>query len=798
MNSLKLLSGASYKDKWWKNITEMFKTMNGEFKGDKTYIDWKVGSHDSQVIASFYEQWSVYLKPTQSLYLVFTVIPEYIAKFLYSFSVAIEEVFQNVFRLFGIFDYLGNDNSFIGQIYGWLRILGLTLFFLFLVVRIIMSFVTTPFRYKEFFNHLILVSFSTSFLPQAVSSFARLIYTDSSTLMSTTTTGSTSISSMSLQPFQNNVTDLLVLIDNKFDAEKLGRTVGDDGYVNPSNGVLLNKLTDKNIHSTNFAQSYGANNKEILEFFKKEGKDSAHPYYGIAALLSSELKTNEYNDDGSPKIVEVAGYKPASIAVFKNAFIPVYKRFTVSWIPLIIQLMLLILLQIAIMVSWVQSIHRVGLSTTVAPIVGYTSVENSTKFLELLQSIFAGMSGIWFETLIIKYGFWFIATAPVTVFQGFNFFHGLGFMGKSVATIVLYLSVFLATIQGSKAIESWLGIQTGARSGLIPTLGVAYGAKKLAKGLTGATIGHRDIYGKRHGGSLYHGGKEALGGIKSFAGFAIKRASQVAGVAIGAGRAVLEEGGAALYNYRDNTALKVSEGVSKGLFYGGKTLNRNVRRPFATASVQAFNYGTRNNRTGLTYQNGRVVEPVRHDRVRQVASGPFVFNKIGSGGLRAIDGFAEKANQVPHVKATPQVTKEPTWKSQHRADVLPREVKYGSPAGSVKQTQSFNNQSRRNPKPEAFRPTQPQTLPSSPPTVENILTGTVSNGSQNLPVRQSTKAQSTKPALSGRGTTKQEVADQAPINEPQLVQKSVDQRSFPRKDKGEILSKKGIGQKSDF
>ncbi|MGC4432360.1 hypothetical protein ABWL48_19915, partial [Streptococcus suis] len=57
-----------------------------------------------------------------------------LAKGLYFITASLEHVFNNMFKLFGLFGYLGNQDTIIGQFFYWFQLIGVTLFTLILVV----------------------------------------------------------------------------------------------------------------------------------------------------------------------------------------------------------------------------------------------------------------------------------------------------------------------------------------------------------------------------------------------------------------------------------------------------------------------------------------------------------------------------------------------------------------------------------------------------------------------------------------------------------------------------------------
>ena len=140
--------------------------------------------------------------PTTGVFIAFGFIPEMLSKGIYSFSYAIEKAYLNMFKLFGMFDYISQSDSFVGQVYKWLQIVGISLFVLVTLIRLIMAMAGAPFRYREFFNHIILVTFSVTALPVFASKFGSAIAKDTVGLAYYDITGSGQSVSLSVTPFR--------------------------------------------------------------------------------------------------------------------------------------------------------------------------------------------------------------------------------------------------------------------------------------------------------------------------------------------------------------------------------------------------------------------------------------------------------------------------------------------------------------------------------------------------------------------------------------------------------------------
>lgn len=640
---------SEYQNRFWDSLQQMTDELGDGHLGPKATFD--TNSKEAEIVASFLKQWNVYLHAIPSFVVWMLNIPGWVTKQIYGLSTSVELLFSKVFALFGLFDNLGNQSTVVGQVYHGLQLVGSAVFVAFLIARVLMSLFSTPFKYKEAFNHIILVTAAVAFLPTAMTSFGSVIANSSLSLIGqekkaqqeeqlshtrasgavateSTPTETKKNDSLSVQPLQDNITDLWQLAKNKFDVNKLGRFDGDNGYINRSQlgeGVKLNKISDDNVQSIDFSDNYGANNKELIDYFDKQAKDNNF-YTGLPTIFHTVLKSYEYDSDGEPSLVEVTGYKYHSILKAGNVLIPVYPRYRVEWITLWVEQIMLLLLLIGLLFSTIRSIFNVLLSAMVAPIVGYTSVEDSSKFLDLLRQIFSGIAGIFFEVIIVKYVMWFLSSAPTATTDAVgSFTSGLSSFETAIAHIALYVATYVAATMGSRAIENWLGVSTGAKSGMMMAAGAGYAATKLAGGTVNAIAGSRMPSGQRAGG-LVRGAGNMARGAKNFGG---KAASATARGAKGAFNGVTKSAGAvsgfkdaakqngygnAIKNNLGNAANKgivqplnkAGDAVKTG-YDKAKTAVKNVdnaaTQNFQQGSQAGFKSSTENNLTGgIDYQ----------------------------------------------------------------------------------------------------------------------------------------------------------------------------------------------------
>ena len=554
--------------KVWPSLSDMI-SQSKDWPNEVGSKGWGNDKDKELLLASFYAQWDQYLHPTTGIFIAFGFIPEMFSKGIYSFSYAIEKAYLNMFKLFGMFDYISQSDSFVGQVYKWLQIVGISLFVLVTLIRLIMAMAGAPFRYREFFNHMILVTFSVTALPVFASKFGSAIAKDTVGLAYYDITGSGQSVSLSVTPFRGNTVDLEMLYAMDFDTDKLGYNEDTHFIAGDKN---WNTISDGNIWFTNFTETYGPTNKAMLQYYSgREGRVSSitkfvgvredgsvdwgqqvkngialsnpitallqtskifftgwkeesewkdnqakSPYNGFSDVMRSTLNTIRYAD-GKIAYARVTTSKSGYFLGFDNtAFLPTYARYKVDWIALITQQIILLLLLIGLLVTTVRVIFKTLITVIISPLVSYAAVGNSMRILEVWQEVMTGIAAIWFQLLFVKVAQWFLITysevklnlgsgasdAAKKTLVG-SFYDGLDPFQHAIATIAVYLGVYLAVSQGSKVLERWLGIDTNLSSGTkagVATMAVgAMAASKMGGGARNFAVGkYNPVTGRRN------------------------------------------------------------------------------------------------------------------------------------------------------------------------------------------------------------------------------------------------------------------------------------------------------------
>ena len=469
---------------------QTFSDLVNEIDTGGSWATGSINANDSSKFAEFYAYWGNYLEPTPAFLTYLMALPGGIAKALYQITATLEHVFNNTFKLFGLFGYLGDTNTVIGKFFYWFQFLGTTLFTLILVISAITGVFTKPIKYKGVITNFLLVTLVTAVLPFALTNISTAIAEDAMAIQTSSSDDSSTYSSLAIQPMKNNVVDLKVLLENDFDQSLF--PLDDYGYIKPvqTGSTAVNNITDAAdkrdtadfATKIDFAANFGASNEEQLD-------DLEDLYPGAKGLFLHKLNSSQ---DG------VATINTHKVVDGLNAFESVYLRYKVNWIGMFLQYGILIVLLFSMALKLVKSIFDIVVEALISPLVGYSSLSSSKKYKELLRTIGGAFAGIIFEVVIMRVTLEICRDLPtlsvsaVTKLSG-GFFDGLNMWEQCLASMLVYLGVFLAAMQGVAMIERWLGVSTGHSDTAQQLIGAmmagnafAQGAGALATGVAGA------------------------------------------------------------------------------------------------------------------------------------------------------------------------------------------------------------------------------------------------------------------------------------------------------------------------
>ncbi|MCI5762001.1 MAG: hypothetical protein MR028_06190 [Ligilactobacillus agilis] len=461
----------------FKSFTELAKKMagdksllqnfdfNGLFNGDIT-------GKPAELLQQFYHQWGNYLDPVSAVMSVVYIVLGWIAKALFVIANSLENVFNSLFKLFGLFGYLGNDQTLIGKLYLGMQVVGVSLFVLLLTVRVIFGLLGKNIKYKDTINNVLLVTVVVSVLPLLINvtgkqaqeySLTKMVQSEAKTVRGMEGgAGKDTVQTLAIQPFVNNVVDLKYLALNNFDTSKF--KLDKAGYLKPDSGKASYLSTDP--ASINyptrlkFGSTLGVTNPKIAENWEKKN----HDLKGLKGLF--EHKIND-DDSGIDSMSEHRFFKGM------NALEAVYLRYKVNWWALYAQLVTVIILLGLMSIKFVKSLFELVITGIIAPVQGYSSVDSSKKFKELLTTMIGTLAGMFFEVVILRVTLEIMRDAPAMIAGNLTGFE------QTIGSIIIYLGTFFGAMQGVTIIERWLGVSTSQGASTQQLMGAMMAANTL-------------------------------------------------------------------------------------------------------------------------------------------------------------------------------------------------------------------------------------------------------------------------------------------------------------------------------
>ena len=469
----------------YKTFSELVKDAGG---GNGALEGSKITGDKANKMVKFYSYWSNYLEPTNVVMSFLAIIGGALAKAVYYILASLEHVFNNMFKLFGLFGYLGDQTTIIGKIYFYLQMFGFTLFVLILIFSATTGVFTKPVKYKNAILTFLVVTFVTAVLPLGLTTVTSAMAQDVQNVQTMSADGKKTKESLSIQPVKNNVTDLKILIDKDFNTELF--PLDNQGFIKPvkEGSTPINNITDakskKNssnyISKIDFGATYGVSNTDLLGDWNKTRT-------GIKGLMLHKLNSNA---DG---IETIHTHK---IVSGLNAFESVYLRYKVNWVAMFAQFFVLIVLFITMSIKLVKSVFDIIIQALISPILGYSGLRTK-KYKELLLTIAGALAGIFFEVIIMRVTLEICRDLPslsvsaVSKLSG-GFFDGLNMWEQAIAATIVYLGVFLGAMQGVSMIERWLGVSTSQNDTAQQLMGAMMMGNAFAAGAgtLGAGLGH--------------------------------------------------------------------------------------------------------------------------------------------------------------------------------------------------------------------------------------------------------------------------------------------------------------------
>lgn len=245
-------------------------------------------------------------------------------------------------------------------------------------------------------------------------------------------------SDLALQPIQNNVIDLTTLVRKDW-----------AGYTLKPSSAKFNAGKWNAIDNANDVRRMSLGDyldKDTVN--KKLHLDKDHKV--AATILQYHLADESEQANGGYYII-----KNASGAGMGSLNDEVYARYTVNWIGLIGQSIILAVTLIIATFRVVEDIFELTAMNLVAPLLAYQSIRSTKKLRDLISSIVGLYMSLVLILLVLKLFFIFVAVAPSKVPTSFNWIE------RSFLIMVIYGGGSYGMFKGVSYFERITGVSQG-------------------------------------------------------------------------------------------------------------------------------------------------------------------------------------------------------------------------------------------------------------------------------------------------------------------------------------------------
>ncbi|MEM1457009.1 pLS20_p028 family conjugation system transmembrane protein [Pediococcus pentosaceus] len=392
--------------------------------------------------------------------------------------------------MFGNLNDLNKGNPDVVKLYK----LVVALAFILLTISLIFIFIEMMIKAKTKFHDVIqsmIVTIAVCImLPFGINLFGQFVL-HGSEMLENGYNGSHQTSSITLEPIQKNVVDVLVLAKDKFDTDP--KTIGEG----KNKADKYNTITSNSLDQFDFSEIIAEDNLKTIPGYDKDPVLSKENniFKHQLKLGTGDKKQkiqNYYIDDAT---------LPKKQSAITKEFSPVRARYHGHWI--LIDLLLITIgglfgfIAFRVGKSW----YEIFMLNMVAPLMGLQDLHDNQRIKEILMaiqgsfmSIFTEVIGIRVFMILIQY---LSSNNPATEFLSKQQNPA---MSITFFTIIMYIACFMALLNGINLIERWTGVPQGHHDGLA---GFMMGTGALMKGAgffgNKAKEGASTILGKDNG-----------------------------------------------------------------------------------------------------------------------------------------------------------------------------------------------------------------------------------------------------------------------------------------------------------
>lgn len=459
---------------------------------------------DTGKIIRFYEDWRNYLHLSWgTLHAVAGFFQNVIVQTIFHINESFEKIFDAMFGLLGWDGTLSSSGSPLHGLYVVVSAIGWSLLVL-AIILVAMQTMGHASKWSKILPNIVMVSITLTILPMmmrvaggnsTIPGFGDIAISARSDINRASNKGMSE--DLAVQPIKNNVIDLSTLIRKdwgnyqyKPDSSKIKNVANwnvldnDDDIENMDLGDFMDEPTMKGL-----------------------GLDKKHK--DAEAVMNYHLVDEHEQADGGYSIEKNDYHK---FAKWMNSY---YSRYSVNWLGLIGQSLILGIVLIVASFRVAKDIYELSLMNLAAPFIAAQSVRSSKKWRDFLSSLVGWFLSLVLLVLIIKVYFIFINVTPTKLPDNLNWIE------RSLAIAIIYAAGGYAAFAGISYFERVTGVSQGLseEAGQLMATGAMAGAvgglamRSTGKGVSmlGGMLNKSNAHGITNNSSKSHGTDKATG-----------------------------------------------------------------------------------------------------------------------------------------------------------------------------------------------------------------------------------------------------------------------------------------------
>ena len=443
-------------------------------------------STDERHAIQWYQAWNPYLHYNlQLIHTVWGSMMNGLIKGLYHLNVVVQSIFDSMFSLMGWDGTLSASGSPLHGLYMVIWVIGWALLGLSLIVVVWQS-LGHAVKWGKVLPNVMLVALTITVLPMVMrtagssttpanknAGIGDIVVGAKNDVEGTKTKGSNT-TNLAAEPIHNNVVDLARIAAGGWDMDPKRLDI-----------PTTNNLTGpKAIDALNLGQTMDKDLEK--EFNLTDSKSQPHGFSTPSQPFEYQFMddSNVAGTNQSPSMLFVKRSTPTGLGTANDSG---YTRYSVNWVPLIGQSIILWVILMIAAFRVAKDIFELTNMNLIAPVLAFQSVKSSKKIRDLVNSIIGLYFSLVLMFVVIKVFFVFIGVVPSKLPKS------LTGMSLGVATMIIYAAGGYALFAGVSYFERVTGVSQGFadETGHIgSTIMGAYGATRMAQmAIGGAGMG---------------------------------------------------------------------------------------------------------------------------------------------------------------------------------------------------------------------------------------------------------------------------------------------------------------------